>query len=667
MEEPATSKLPRAAYVLCLILIVSSVDEHMASSLELLFLRNKLDFSNEGALAITHTVSMVSLFMSPFGALLTESYGNKYFIMIFFYSAIIFMQSLVVCASIPWFRSMSRNIIYTKSCFKVIMAIIVSSVPFVFDGNQFRMPNQLPALMKFYRIRYLIHNCGVLLGHYVGPVAKTSVACLGEQDCYLLPYSIGLALAIVTIIIFLLGTRLYIITKAERNMAIDIAKCLWYGFTHWVRERKSNPQEHWLDYSEPKYGSGFVTDIKTVFNMLTIFTVIPLYSAVYNQLDREWLFQAAKLDGRIGSYTFIPEHFNLINPLLALILMPIFTNVLDPFIVRWKMDRMFRRMIFGGIMVAFAFILSGVVETMIKKEDPILPNDKEVQIRIFNSFNCSCFISAPMISKNYFEVPAYGLYTNKHVLIKTYQTLYLSIQGFCFPPIKHQIIAEAGSALTLYIKNEDDGAVVVSYTEIVAKTEQGLPILTVIGAKVDDILTVADSKGVQIPITVIPLRIAGEVVSRESKRTIQVVSEKYELFMNNRKIKEFSLYQGGIYVAAIFDAGVVLFTITEPNSLHVAWILPQSVLLIFGEVYFAITFYEFNYSECPDSLKVLVASLSKFLDGVGEAFVVLILKLVYVGEDNKFYMYALLLMLNMCWLGFVGSRFKSAKSNKKFL
>lgn len=666
-DQTTSSKLPKAAYILNVILLVSSIDEHMTSSLALLFYRNKLNFSNEEALALAHAVSMASLFISPFGALLTESYGNKYLIMIVQYSAIILMQISLILAAIPAFRSFAHFIIYSKSMFSIGVAIVVNSVPFAFDGNQFNMPAELPALMKFYRIQYLIHNCGVFVGHYLGPLAKTSVACLGEQDCYLLPYGMSLIFGIASLIIFLAGTRLYKNKKPERNMALDITKCVWYGATHWCQERKSNPQKHWLDHAEPKFGTQLVIDIKTAINMLTIFTVIPLYSAVYSQLDREWLLQAARLDGRMGFFTFIPEHFNLVNPVLALILMPIFTNFLDPFIKRWKMDRMFRRMIFGGVMAAISFVLSGCVESKIKLENPILPEQNEVQIRIFNGFNCSCFIHMPVISDRSFEVPAYGAYTNKHVIINVSQTIQVSAEGLCFEPISEIMNADAGTALSIFITYQNGEIYITSYIETVAKTEQGLPILTVIGANYNDSVMVYDSKGVEVPINVITSELAGHIIRTSDNRYVQVVAENYKLIVNGQKKQEFDLHQGGIYLAAICDTVVVMFTITEPNSVHVAWMLPQSIFLIFGEVYYGITLNEFIYSEAPDSLKVLIAALSKFLDGVGEAFVVLVLKLVHIDEDYIFYMYALLLLLNMCWLAFIGRRFKSLQTNEELM
>ena len=48
---------------------------------------------------------------------------------------------------------------------------------------------------------------------------------------------------------------------------------------------------------------------------------------------------------------------------------------------------------------------------------------------------------------------------------------------------------------------------------------------------------------------------------------------------------------------------VLWYPVTEPNSIHIFWILPQYFVLTVGEILFSITSMEFAYSQAPASMK----------------------------------------------------------------
>ncbi|XP_026474581.1 peptide transporter family 1-like [Ctenocephalides felis] len=255
------------------------------------------------------------------------------------------------------------------------------------------------------------------------------------------------------------------------------------------------------------------------------------------------------------------------------------------------------------------------------------------------------------------------MYTNKHVPSASYQSIAISMKGTCFAPASKTINAEAGTSVSILLKNEDGQAVVISYKERLEKSEAGEPIITVAGARLMDSVIIKDSKGVEVAMTPTPTFIAGEPVITDGTRLKQVVVEKYELLLNGISIKKFDMYQGGVYLATISGKTADFYEITEPNVVHISWMLPQSILLIFGEVYFGITFEQFRYTEAPGSCKVLVMALQLAMNSLGEMFVDSVLRIEGIDHDHKLYIEATCLAISMVIFGFVGKIFKPLATN----
>ncbi|XP_026474586.1 solute carrier family 15 member 2-like [Ctenocephalides felis] len=327
------------------------------------------------------------------------------------------------------------------------------------------------------------------------------------------------------------------------------------------------------------------------------------------------------------------------------------------------MDRTFRKMIFGGMMVAIAFWISGFIETRIKVNLPELPNGEEVQVRIINGFNCPVAIDASSIDPHTFVLSPRGMYTNKHVPSASYQSITISMKGTCFAPASKTINAEAGTSVSILLKNEDGQAVIISYEQRLEKSEAGEPIITVAGARMMDSVILKDSKGVEVAMAPTPTFIAGEPVMTDGTRLKQVVVEKYELLLNGISIKKFDMYQGGVYLATISGNTADFYEITEPNVVHISWMLPQSILLIFGEIYFDINLWQFTYTEAPATCKVLVMALQLAMNSWGEMFVDSILRIEGLDHDHKLYIEATCLAISMVIFGFVGKIFKPLATN----
>ena len=49
------------------------------------------------------------------------------------------------------------------------------------------------------------------------------------------------------------------------------------------KKGKGPKRDHWLDYAEPRFGPSFVSDVKAVLRVCTLFLLYPIFWALYDQ------------------------------------------------------------------------------------------------------------------------------------------------------------------------------------------------------------------------------------------------------------------------------------------------------------------------------------------------------------------------------------------------
>lgn len=132
-------------------------------------------------------------------------------------------------------------------------------------------------------------------------------------------------------------------------------------------KRRSKPKNHWLDYSEGKFGSQIVTDTKTVLNVLVLYLPLPIYWAVYVQQASRWIFQAKRIDGDVGLFSIKPDQMIVFNSVMSIAMIPVCNYLLYPLMARVGFKTYLQKMTIGGILAAIAFIISGFIEIKIQR------------------------------------------------------------------------------------------------------------------------------------------------------------------------------------------------------------------------------------------------------------------------------------------------------------
>jgi len=90
---------------------------------------------------------------------------------------------------------------------------------------------------------------------------------------------------------------------------------------------------------------------------------------------------------------------------------------------------------------------------------------------------------------------------------------------------------------------------------------------------------------------------------------------KYDVYLNEYLLKKAVPFKlGGVYtvvgsyVPALKEGkiSVEIITVTQPNLLHMAYMLPQYIIITMAEVMFNITGLQFAFTQAPISMKALL-------------------------------------------------------------
>ena len=101
------------------------------------------------------------------------------------------------------------------------------------------------------------------------------------------------------------------------------------------------------------------------------------------------------MNGNIGAAgTIYPDQIQVMNPILILILLPLFDRVVYPIFAKCNfLKKPLQRMCFGGILCAVSFVVSGILELELQKTYAKIPAVRLSDVHLMNNIPCSVQIS----------------------------------------------------------------------------------------------------------------------------------------------------------------------------------------------------------------------------------------------------------------------------------
>lgn len=329
---------------------------------------------------------------------------------------------------------------------------------------------------------------------------------------------------------------------------------------------------------------------------------MPVFWALFDQQGSRWTFQATRMDPELGSIEVKPDQMQLVNPLLILLFIPLYDVLFYPLLSKIGIRRPLQKLTLGGIFGGIAFLLSGIVELELEKTYPVLAGAGECQLRIYNIYPCDYNVEVVTNIEDLqkFEIPKYSAYEHKNVPVEGYQVLNYKMfpKGAANPkcPSYSGIFNVTEKMAMSYFAQYGD---IREFVDDPSKSRTGDPVLRIlVNADTEKSLSVLDPKGDK------PFNGNTSAIDR----TDLITSTTYKILLGDREQGELRLRQGAVITVIINenDNGFEIISISEPNSIHVFWLIPQYVVMTLGEVMYSVTGLQFSYAQAPDSMKSVI-------------------------------------------------------------
>ncbi|XP_066431427.1 solute carrier family 15 member 2 [Eleutherodactylus coqui] len=622
----------------------------MKAVLTLYFL-NYLHWDENLSTTVYHAFSGLCYFTPVFGAILADGWLGKFNTI--FWLSILYVIGHVV-KSVGAIPTVGNTEVHVALSIIGLIAIAfgtggIKPCVSAFGGDQFA-EEHIQERAKFFSIFYLSINAGSLISTFVTPVLRGDVQCFGT-DCYALAFGVPAALMFVALIVFVCGSRMYKKYPPQGNILGSVFKCIGFAIKNrWNHRSNQYPtREHWLDWATEKYPKKLITEVKMVTRVLFLYIPLPMFWALFDQQGSRWTLQATRMDADFKGFVIQPDQMQILNPLLILILIPVFDFGIYPLIKLCKINfKPVPRMAVGMIIAALAFAVATIVEIKINETNPAVPKTGEGFLQVLNFAGEEVTIMVPANSP--FRQPDL-----KPADLQDPEYLRLNITGtqnvtvtrgnvaVCSAQMREKVVA------SLVVENTRCIQVVDSNE----KPANGLAAVRFINL---------------LNVTVSNISVGGEAVQVVAGNVSEYTTLKRGIITVHCLIDgtQYSIYLGlldfgGAYTAVLRtrnDLGkeiqAVVVEDVSANSFHIAWQFPQYFLISAGEVMFSITGLEFSYSQAPASMKSVLQAGWLLTVAFGNVIVLIVAQAATMEQWAEFILFAALLVAVSIIFSFMG-------------
>jgi len=301
----------------------------------------------------THLFVALSYFMPLLGGLMADWYFGKY--------KVILWISMVYCLG-NLFTSSFTTSLPLFSTGLVLIAIGAGGIKSCVSanvGDQFDKSNQ-DLLSKVYGWFYFSINAGSMIATMLIP---WTYANFGPRLAFGIP---GILMALATIIFFS-GRKMYVRVRpggVNKNNFVFISI---YALFNIAKKKKGQPL---LDVAKDKFDPEKVEGIKAVWRVMFVFLFALGFWAVWDQNLSEWVLQLEKMNRNINlgfaKFTIYPGQVQTFNPLIILILIPVFNYWVYPWFDKIGLKTTaLRRFGVGLVLTALSFVVIALIQTNI--------------------------------------------------------------------------------------------------------------------------------------------------------------------------------------------------------------------------------------------------------------------------------------------------------------
>jgi POT family proton-dependent oligopeptide transporter len=123
----------------------------------------------------------------------------------------------------------------------------------------------------------------------------------------------------------------------------------------------------------PAAGDGFVKEVfsrfgfKVLLKLSSIYIFIAVFWALFEQTGSSWVLQAQKMDRVILGVEVLPSQIQAANPLLIMLLIPLFNAVIYPFLNKIVVLTALKKISIGLFLTAIAFTIPAIIQMQIEQ------------------------------------------------------------------------------------------------------------------------------------------------------------------------------------------------------------------------------------------------------------------------------------------------------------
>ncbi|XP_031180175.1 solute carrier family 15 member 2 [Sander lucioperca] len=618
----------------------------MKAVLTLYFL-TYLHWDKDLSTAVYHAFSGLCYFTPILGALIADSWLGKFKTII--YLSIVYVIGHVVksVGAIPTVGNNSMHIALSMLGLILIAFGTGGIKPCVaaFGGDQFDEEHGSER-QKFFSIFYMSINAGSLLSTVITPILRGDVQCFGG-DCYALAFGVPALLMIVALVVFTAGSVLYKRNPPQGNILLEVCNCIGFAIKNRWRRWKYDPQrKHWLDWAEENYSKRLIEEIKMVLRVLVLYIPLPMFWALFDQQGSRWTLQATRMNMAFGDIFVIkPDQMQMLNAMLILFFVPIFDLIIYPLVGLCRINiTPLRKMATGMIFAALAFGAATLVEVNVVKTvvDPAPAGSCLLQV--FNLAKENVSLKIP--GSDLFPEPIQYLQNPPK-----YETLPLETSS---KKLKIQVTFNGKTSECNHTFDEQKAYSLILYPDPttgiqckhvddhIMKNEDGNPLLRFLNTLPEAINLTVGQMVFQLPsnYSMSP----NKTVDRGEYPHVSCSLQSDQCSDLGLGLLDF----GASYTVILMEeSGKIVAHKMEDvsaNDVHIAWQIPQYVLITIGEVMFSITGLEFSYSQAPANMKSVLQAGWLLTVAFGNVIVLIVAEGAGLEQWKEFLLFAVLLL-----------------------
>ncbi|NXQ63977.1 S15A1 protein, partial [Anthoscopus minutus] len=515
-----------------------------------------------------------------------------------------------------------------------------------FGGDQFE-DDQERQRSTFFSLFYLSINAGSLLSTLITPLLRaTECGIHTKQECYPLAFGVPAVLMAVALVVFVIGSRMYKKVKPEGNIMLEVSKCVGFAiknrFQH--RSKKFPKREHWLDWASEKYDKQLIAQTKMVLRVLFLYIPLPMFWAVFDQQGSRWTLQATAMNGDFG-FQVQPDQMQIVNPILIVIMVPVVDSLLYPLIKKCKLNfTPLKKMTVGMFLGSMAFVAAALVQVQIDKTYPVFPAAGQTQIKLIN------LGAVPATVQFQPQLQSVNVTPNEETGYMTFETSKLKSLHIISSNLSKTEPLDLlnGGRYTLAFKwDPKDINSNLIWDNITSKPAKGESLVRFINNFPSAVnVAMGDTDFGQLD----PLSVSNysSISKPDWSYTINASTPLTYCVVTSKKFG-----YGGAYTISVDSCvgnqlNINYFEDMAPNTVHMAWQIPQYFLLTCAEVLYSVTGLEFSYSQAPSNMKSVLQAGWLLTVAVGNIIVLIVAGASTIKKQWAEYVLFAALLLVVC-------------------